>query len=541
VEHQHVSQKPTRSQADLKAGDAGEDEKQPEKSAFPPPAPQNSFRANKLENSLVRLRWSAIQAVLLRPQVKQWSIEKKTMVMLGLASLILVSLNVLFYWNFINQKETTERVAKSRIILQKLESLLSTVKDAETGQRGYLLTGQMSYLEPHNSAVKKLKPQIEELQKLTKADPDQQQRLTTLNPLITQKLAELQKTIDLRQNQGLDAALSGVLTNEGKQLMDRIRDTIHQMQQDKNQQLQTWLKQREEAAVRGQLTFSAGIVLSLVGFYLVYRAIQQETRERKQAEALLKQLNEELEARVQERTAQLKEVNANLLYSNCELEQFAYVASHDLQEPLRAVNSYAQLLARKYQGNLDAKADKYLGYIMEGATRMQQLINDLLEFSRVGTRGKELKPTACEVVLDRVLQNLQVAIAQSQARVTHDPLPTVMGDEIQLIQLFQNLISNAIKFRREEPPTVHISAAPGENEWVFSIRDNGIGMEPEYFERIFVIFQRLHSRVEYPGTGIGLAVCKKILERHGGHIWVESQLQVGTTFHFTLPKTFNVL
>lgn len=541
MEHQHVRQKPTRSQASLQAGDAGEDEKQPQKSAVSPPAAQNPYQTNKRENPLVRLRWTAIQAALLRPEVKQWSIEKKTMVMLGLASLILVSLNVLFYWSFINQKQTTERVAKSRVILQKLESLLSTVKDAETGQRGYLLTGQTSYLEPHNSAVKKLKPQIEELQKLTRADPDQQQHLTTLNPLITQKLAELQKTIDLRQNQGLDAALSGVLTNEGQQLMDRIRDTIHQMQQDQNEQLQTWLKHREKAAIRGQLTFSAGILLSLVGFCLVYRAIQQETRERKQAEVLLKQLNEELEARVQERTAQLKEVNVNLLYSNRELEQFAYVASHDLQEPLRAVNSYAQLLVRKYQGNLDAKADKYLGYIMEGATRMQQLINDLLEFSRVGTRGKELQPTDCESLLSQVLENLQVAIAQSQAQVTHAPLPTVMGDKIQLIQLFQNLISNAIKFRREEPPSVHISAAPLENEWVFSIRDNGIGMEPEYFERIFVIFQRLHSRVEYPGTGIGLAVCKKIVERHGGRIWVESQLGVGTTFHFTLPKTFNVL
>lgn len=541
MEHQYVRQKPTRSQADLQAKHVGEDEEQPEKSTFPPPASQHSSRLHHRENPLVRPKWSAIQTMLLRPEIKQWSIEKKTMVMLGLASLILMSLNVLFYWNFINQKETTERVAKSRVILQKLEGFLSTVKDAETGQRGYLLTGQTSYLEPYHSAVKKLKPQIEELQKLTKADPDQQQHLTTLNPLITQKLTELQNSIDLRQKQGFNAALSGVLTNEGKQLMDRIRDTIHQMQQDKNEQLQTWLKQREEAAIRGQLTFSAGIVLSLVGFYLVYRAIQQETRERKQAEVLLKQLNEELEARVQERTAQLKEVNANLLYSNRELEQFAYVASHDLQEPLRAVNSYAQLLARKYQGNLDAKADKYLGYIMEGATRMQQLINDLLEFSRVGTRGKQLQPTACEVVLSQVLENLQVAIAQSQAQVTHDPLPIVMGDEIQLIQLFQNLISNAIKFRREEPPTVHISAAPRENEWVFSIRDNGIGMEPEYFERIFVIFQRLHSRVEYAGTGIGLAVCKKIVERHRGRIWVESQLQVGTTFHFTLAKTFNVL
>ncbi len=230
----------------------------------------------------------------------------------------------------------------------------------------------------------------------------------------------------------------------------------------------------------------------------------------------------------------LQRLNEKLLHSNRDLEQFAYVASHDLQEPLRAVNSYAQLLARKYQGNLDAKADKYINYIVEGATRMQQLINDLLEFSRVGTRAKELEPTACETVLSQVLDNLKVAIAESQAVVTHDPLPTVMGDETQLIQLLQNLIGNAIKFRREEPPRVHISVKQQEKEWVFGVRDNGIGIEPEYFERIFTIFQRLHSRSEYPGTGIGLAVCNKIVERHGGRIWVESEPGVGTLFYFTI-------
>ncbi|MBD2126822.1 GHKL domain-containing protein [Microcoleus sp. FACHB-1] len=318
--------------------------------------------------------------------------------------------------------------------------------------------------------------------------------------------------------------------------MERVRTVLQQMKSKEYEQLQMWLKTKQEEAQKIQLIFLFGLVFNLIAFYLVYRAIEQEIRERKQAEASLKQLNEQLEARVQQRTADLKEANVNLLYSNRELEQFAYVASHDLQEPLRAVNSYAQLLARKYQGNLDAKADKYLGYIMEGATRMQQLINDLLEFSRVGTRAKELKLTACEVVLSQVLINLKVAIAECQAVVTHDPLPTIMGDEIQLMQLFQNLISNAIKFHREEPPCVHISVVQQQNDWVFSVRDNGIGMEPEYFERIFTIFQRLHSRSEYAGTGIGLAVCKKIVERHGGRIWIESELGVGTTFYFTIPQ-----
>ncbi|MEW6498465.1 MAG: PAS domain S-box protein [Cyanobacteriota bacterium] len=244
--------------------------------------------------------------------------------------------------------------------------------------------------------------------------------------------------------------------------------------------------------------------------------VSEEITERRKAQEKLQQLNEEL------------------IQSNRDLEQFAYVASHDLQEPLRTVTSYAQLLARKYQGNLDAKADKYINYIVEGAARMQQLIEDLLEFSRVGTRAKQLVPTDCENLLNQVLENLKIAIAESRTRVTHDPLPTVMGDETQLIQLFQNLIGNAIKFRGEEVPRVYISVEQREKEWLFSIRDNGIGIETEYFDRIFTIFQRLHSKSEYPGTGIGLAVCKKIVERHGGHIWVESEPSAGTTFHFTI-------
>ena len=475
-----------------------------------------------------------VEAVLLKSPARKWSIERKTISMLGLASVILVTLNILFYWSFIKQKETSDRVNQSQKNLRALEAVLSSVKDAETGQRGYLLTGQESYLKPHSLALKTIDREIKALKTLSVGDPAQQQQLSILEPLVRNKLAELQNTIDLRKNQREAAAVQLVLTNQGQELMDQIRLTIQQMQDTKNQQLQNWLTTKEQEARRLQWTFIPGIILNLMAFYLVYRAIQKETSDRKQAEASLKKLNEELEHRVQERTTELKDANTNLLRSNRELEQFAYVASHDLQEPLRAINSYTQLLARKYQGNLDAKADKYIGYIVEGATRMQQLINDLLSFSRVGTKAKEFEAIACEAVLSKVLSNLRVAIAESRSVVTHDPLPTVMGDEIQLIQLFQNLIGNAIKFHREEPPRVHISAQQSKNEWVFSVRDNGIGMEAEYFDRIFTIFQRLHSKSEYPGTGIGLAVCKKIVERHGGRIWLESTLGVGTTFHFTI-------
>src|SRR6204780_2073179 len=239
-----------------------------------------------------------------------------------------------------------------------------------------------------------------------------------------------------------------------------------------------------------------------------------------------------------------KVAEAHLLYkveqlnrSNEELGQFAYIASHDLQEPLRMVASYTQLLARRYKGRLDSDADEFITFAVDGANRMQGLIQDLLAYSRVGTKGKELRETSSEEALQRAILNLRGAIADSGAMVTHDPLPPVLADETQLVQLFQNLIGNAIKYQNPGVPRIHISAIKnGGGKWTFSVRDNGLGIEPQYFERIFVMFQRLHKREEFAGTGIGLAICKKIVERHGGRISVESQLGHGSTFNFPLAE-----
>ncbi|MGK7905351.1 MAG: PAS domain S-box protein [Hormoscilla sp.] len=223
-----------------------------------------------------------------------------------------------------------------------------------------------------------------------------------------------------------------------------------------------------------------------------------------------------------------------LARSNAELEQFAYIASHDLREPLRTIISYAQLLEEDYKGQLDADADENMYYIVDAATRMQQLIKDLLTFSRVGTRQRKFAPTDCNSVMERVLVNLKIAIAESAATITYDLLPTLVADELQLTQLFQNLIGNGLKFRGQRPPVIHISAFPREDEWCFCVRDNGIGIEQQYADRIFAIFQRLHSRKQYEGTGIGLAICQKIVQRHGGRIWVESTLGQGAAFYFTI-------
>ena len=227
---------------------------------------------------------------------------------------------------------------------------------------------------------------------------------------------------------------------------------------------------------------------------------------------------------------------ADLERSNQELEQFAYIASHDLQEPLRMVASYTQLLAQRFEGQLDDKGKKYIRYVVDGAFRMQALINDLLAFSRVGTRGGPLEITSALAALEVAQSNLTVAMKEKQARLSHDELPMVVADPSQLGLLFQNLIGNAIKFHREAPPQVHVTARDQGCEWVFAVKDNGIGIEPQHAERVFVIFQRLHTHEEYPGTGIGLAVCKQIVARHGGRIWFESEPGQGTTFFFTIPK-----
>jgi signal transduction histidine kinase len=289
------------------------------------------------------------------------------------------------------------------------------------------------------------------------------------------------------------------------------------------------------------------------------RQMEREEFERRLAEEKLRQteerfratqqLNAELEQRVRERTQALEASNrelareiaerqraaAELMRSNRELEQFAYVASHDLKEPLRKIRIHLQLLERRCRGRLGAEADQYIAYAVDGAARLQALVNDLLAYARVGSRGKPFAQTGSAAALGQALVHLQPAVQEQGATVTHGPLPPVWADETQLVQLFQNLVGNAVKFRGPEPPRIHVEARPQGGEWLFSVRDNGIGIAPQYAERIFVLFERLQGAQDASGTGIGLAICKKIVERHGGKIWVESEPGKGATFRFTLP------
>ena len=329
--------------------------------------------------------------------------------------------------------------------------------------------------------------------------------------------------------------------------MENVRKALHAFQTSGEvHDAELQLKRKDGSTIEVSLNVSA--LRDDQGRILHSRSVWRDITKRKRAEDEVRKLNAELEARVRDRTAQLEELarqrkhvsdqltekSAELTRSNAELQQFAYVASHDLKEPLRMVANFTQLLARRYKGKLDQDADEFIGFAVDGAQRMQVLIDDLLAMSRVDSRRKAFVPVDCNALLDQVASDMQVAVRDAGGEVTWGDLPRVLADDVQLGQVFQNLIGNALKFRGQDPPRIRVSAERNESVWQFSVRDNGIGIDPQFNERIFIIFQRLHNKDEYPGTGIGLALCKKIIERHGGKIWVESQPGAGATFHFTI-------
>ena len=265
-------------------------------------------------------------------------------------------------------------------------------------------------------------------------------------------------------------------------------------------------------------------------------SISTDITERKLLEEKLKAAHDNLEQKVKERTEALLKSNNELRRSNEELERFAYVSSHDLQEPLRMVTLYSQLLERRYKNSLDDDADDFIEYIVENAKRMKQLIDDLLDYSRVSSHAKEFENVNLEKVLDTVFKDLSISIIENNVKMNYETLPTVLADQNQMIQVFQNLITNAIKFRGDKSPEINISAHKDQDEWILSVSDNGIGIKSEHQKQIFVVFKRLHTKEEYPGSGIGLSITQKIIKQHGGQIWVESEPGKGSTFCFTIPN-----
>jgi signal transduction histidine kinase len=462
------------------------------------------------------------------------SFRHKLIVGLASACLILLIVASLTYTTLARNATDREWVSHTVTILNKLDDLQFQIGSAEDNQRGFLLTPNSADFNSYQSSLAQIPATLLAIRLLTSDNLAQRANVARLEESVSARLIALREVIDVRDRDGLPAAQAFISAGFGRELMTSVRADVARMKDEENRLLVIRESEVNFTTRRANLFIIVGEALGFCFLLMAGAIVQQEMSKRRNGEEEIRRLNTDLERRVTERTEELAARSRDLERSNIELQQFAYVASHDLQEPLRTISSFTQLLAKRYREQLDDKAREFIDFAVDGCKRMQTLINDLLAFSRVGTETKPLKPTRCDAVLDRALKNLRVAIQESRAWIERSPLPVVMADEVQLAQLFQNLIGNAIKFHGQEPPHIQISGHRHDASWTISVRDNGIGISPEHRERIFVIFQRLHTSAQYSGTGIGLAVCKKIAERHGGTISVQPAPGGGSIFSFTM-------
>jgi signal transduction histidine kinase len=464
---------------------------------------------------------------------------RRTRVTFVWIALVPIALGLLAWRDNLQYRERTASVSRTREILREMDDLVLAITRAESGQRGYLLTGDDSYLEPFRTAAPQSEHSLAHLRALIGgSNPDQRARLEELTAAVHGKMDELRNTTELKRTQGQGPAMAMVRAGTGQRAMETIREALLSMERDQENQLEQLRQAARTAEFRSAVYFGVGIVVSIALLFWARRVIVVYANQRLRAEREAARLNSELEERVTERTAELAATNASLLRSNTDLERYAYVASHDLQEPLRMVSAYVDLLARRYRGKLDGDADDYIRFAVDGARRMRLLITGLLSYSRVGAQALRIAPTDFERVFMKVLDNLQVLREENQAEIANEPLPVVPCDEEGLVVVLQNLLSNAIKFRRkDEPPRVRVAASRHDGEWRFVVEDNGIGFDNEDADKIFEIFQRLHSSSAYPGTGIGLAISKRIIEGHGGRMWAESAAGAGSKFWFSLPAS----
>lgn len=475
----------------------------------------------------------------------------------SLALAILAILGGLTYRDSVEAGLAAQDVDHTYIILRKLDKVLSDLKDAETGQRGYVITGKQVYLQPYHHAAEEIDRELRELRDLTGNNQHQQARLDEIDRPVIKKMAKLKQTIEIRKEKGYRAATGLVDTGIGEKLMDEIRGRVAAAEDEEARLLKERAAARKVAGRKLTGAIIGGGAVSAVLLFIAFSFLRNEIVRRIGVEEDLRKHQEGLEALVEERTRDLAVTNSFLkeenimrrqaeeelkkslkavARSNEELDQFTAIASHDLRAPLRMVSGFIDLLARRYKGKLDEKADEYIAHAISGTERMSALLHDLYVYSRVGTEEKPFSAVELGSLLRGAVENLKELIDENGAIVTNDELPWADGDDIQLVQLFQNLIANAIKFRKNDAtPRIHVSVQCKEGEWVVGIRDNGIGIEPRHYEHIFAIFQRLHSADEYPGTGLGLALCRKIVSRHGGRIWVESIPGQGSIFYFTIP------
>ncbi|GGX78061.1 sensor histidine kinase [Streptomyces anandii] len=461
---------------------------------------------------------------------------------------------------------TTELVDRRSPALIASMRLEQSLVNQETGVRGYGLSGRADFLEPYAQGVTAERTALRRLRPLVAGDARASADLATVETLAGTWQERIARPVSSAPA-GEAVRLATQRATEGKATFDSLRAAMARQQSHLESERSAAGRDLRHAVTLRNWVF-AGIAVVIVAVAclvseglrrgitgplsrlgLAARDVAQGRFDRslegtgpadlrrlaEDVDSMRRRLVEELQFSEASR-ALLDEQAIDLKRSNTELEQFAYVASHDLQEPLRKVSSFTQLLQRRYGGQLDERADQYIAFAVDGANRMQTLINDLLAFSRVGRVHNEHRTVDLEEVLDRTLDALSVALEESGAEVTHDPLPTVVGDTTQLGMLWQNLLSNAVKFRSpDRPARIHVGAEQSGDTWEFAVTDNGIGIAPEYQEKVFVLFQRLHTKDAYPGTGIGLAMCKKVVEFHGGTIAIDPGHTTGTRVVFTLP------
>ena len=496
-----------------------------------------------------------------------WTTRRWLRVGVGAALAVLAVLGTVGMWTTSRTSDLTHQLVdvRSPALINSVR-LEAALLNQETGVRGYGLSGDQQFLAPYTKGLADEKAALDRLRPLVRGDDRALADLQTVLARAERWQGRVARPIAAAPS-GQAVALATERSEEGKTTFDDLRRSMT-VQQDHLQDARSAADSDLDRAteLRNGVFIAIGLlILVLAGLVFeglrrgitdplarLGRDVRLVTKGRfdhaitatgpadlrrlaEDVEAMRQRLSDELGSAEESRRL-LDEQAADLRRSNAELEQFAYVASHDLQEPLRKVSSFTQLLQRRYAGQLDDRADQYIGFAVDGANRMQRLINDLLAFSRVGRVHNQQDVVELEAIADRTAEALSVAIEESGAEITRDPLPTVVGDATQLGMLWQNLIANAVKFRSpERKPRIHVEAERDGDLWRFAVADNGIGISPEFADKVFVIFQRLHTKDAYPGSGIGLAMCKKIVEFHGGTIAIDTTQTKGTRILFTLP------
>lgn len=467
--------------------------------------------------------------------------------LLGAVMMGLIGFNAFLAVSSIKELTATQSsLTNTGDIITRLNNLHLSVLSAESGQRGYLLTNDTLYLEPYEAALKEVRAQIEEVRAIASDMPEQQQRIDEIVRLSEAKIAELTETVALARQNKEALALRLLRTDRGQNIYLDLRALFDVAGQTEKSYRENLFKRLSKGRKDALLNFIlSGVLSSVLVILMLVLASVNVRKERKYLDALELQ-NENLATKVEERTQELRLYSEELARSNRELEDFAFVASHDLQEPLRKIQAFGDRLESSFSQDLGEQGLDYLKRMRNAAYRMSLLINDLLDFSRINTRGRDFAATDLNDVVNDTLDDLEIALQESGARVKNDTLPVIQADHSQLHQLFLNLLSNAIKFRRPDTaPVITITCAVHQPNimqqaicaswYVIEFKDNGIGFADEYAEKIFTPFQRLHGRSEYKGTGIGLAVCRRIVERHRGLIYASGEPGTGATFTLILP------